>query len=144
MRTLALFVLALAQFTSLAANADETSYICVADSATGFLFQNGEWRSQHFRTDSKFIVRPGNDSIPERGDPWVVVRLGETYSIARCDGFDAESGWLNSCSGWLGDLKFNRKTLKYLRTYTAGYVNADPGKENDNNPLIEIGRCSAM
>ena len=62
--------------------------------------------------------------------------------MAKCDEF-TENGYLN-CYG-LETLKFNKKNLGFLLTYSVGYVTAGIiGVEGEDNPAMTIGKCSPM
>jgi hypothetical protein len=136
----AALTLSLAPYCVAAAD-EQPTYLCIVDLATGFNFVSGNWKSVNFPPGAKYIVRPA------RGDElklsrWVVVAFGEERSMARCEEFN-QYGWLVGCNG-IQEFKFNKETLKFLTAYLIGYVRTEPGKENDNTPSIEMGKCSRI
>lgn len=61
-----------------------------------------------------------------------------------------ENGFLN-CSG-IGSFTFNRTNLRFMSTFTLGYVHDVPGRkgqssygnEGDSTPHMSIGHCKAI
>ena len=47
-----------------------------------------------------------------------------------------------NCNLFLGEVIFDKKTLRYLKTYLPGYV--DGVESNANTPNIMIGKCSPL
>lgn len=113
----------------------QSSYLCIATATTGFSYNNSskEWLSTSFKTsDDKYILKKNRE-----GWEW---SLFGSKSGMQCGEIN-EYGWL-VCSLWFGSLQFNKNNLRYLRTYDAGYV--DGKNNNENTPLISIGKCTPL
>ncbi|MDM7950090.1 hypothetical protein [Hydrogenophaga sp.] len=143
-------VLALALLLPVMASA-ATSYLCVADKATGMGFDkaSGVWEVRTFRADSKYLVSEATEREEAiYAAKWLVKKMGSSSPTLLCPEGFSEIGFL-FCEN-LGEFKFNRKSGRYLRSYTMGYFNDMPGKagplraEGDDTPAIEIGKCSPI
>jgi hypothetical protein len=113
----------------------QSSYLCIADATTGFRYDNNskEWVKTSFKTaDEKYILKKNQEG-------WEWLEFGSKTGM-QCGEIN-EYGWLH-CTLWVGSLKFNKNNLRYLRTYDAGYV--DGKNNNDNTPVISIGKCSPL
>ena len=128
--------------------ASAESWLCIPDMATGFRYDKilRKWTQSTFQTDGERMI------IKKASDPQVRYEVREfgkddTLPLARCQKDFTEYGFLK-CEGILSEFKFNKKNMRYIRTYLAGYVEIIPGntfmKEGNDTPLIEIGRCSAI
>ena len=108
-------------------------YICLAEQATGFINRDGKWESTNFKATSKFLVTH---------DPDVTLDIAEfgkspsIYATWQCS-IQPGGGW---CANLFGQFTFVTYTLRYTRTFVAGF-NFDDGAVT---PLIEIGSCSKL
>jgi hypothetical protein len=135
--------LALSAVAFCVAAADEQStFLCISDAATGFHFASGKWESARFNAGQKYIVRPAKEDELKAWGQWVVVPFDEASPMAGCKEFN-QYGWLTGCDG-LQQFRFNRETLRFVTAYLIGYVRTEPGKENENTPSMEIGKCSPL
>jgi len=138
-----LLLIALLAFSSAASG----EYLCVAEEATGFMFDKTR-RATEFNVDSsKFTIRKYKEDeywMRMRKGPgydYGVFKLGEEEDGARyrCHGPSLDSF---VCEGPSGDFNFALDYGRFVRTYTVGYWN---GQDNNKNNLrIEIGRCSKI
>ena len=122
--------------TSAPLNAEEL-YLCVPDQATGFSFDESlhRWKSVNLvAEDVKFIIRRVASSQS-------AISIGSTksnYEECRSNiGFVSSNETYFKCI--FGEFLFNRTTGRFIRTYTAGYIDGHDNKEN--TPAILIGRC---
>lgn len=126
-----LFVLLWLGFCSLAA-ADE-AYICMVDKSTGFkLSSTGRWEEASFYPDeSKYLLK-------KKGAGWEWSKFGDKFGMP-CPAFN-KHGLLN-CDLLFGAVRVQRDTLRFIKTYTVGYIDGDqPG----NTPSIGIGKCTPL
>lgn len=126
------------------------SYLCASDLTTGFS-PSGDgktWVTSKFKAEDKFIIARAEDVQKTAGFVWVVKPIGSKTIHFACKADFSEHGYLQ-CEG-MGQFQFNRKTNRFLRTYTFGYVNDGAVNDNPlmapgaNTPYIEIGRCSQL
>lgn len=126
----------------------QSSYLCAEDMIAGFSFDRGEhrWKRAEFRAEAKYIVTRSTE--PSR--KWEVNETGSSIPIALCKNDFDEDGKIR-CVGFGQDFLFNRKSLRFLKTYTVGYWNEDalraivPARsEGDDTPGMAIGRCTAL
>ena len=144
MRILTVILVALVVPAAVAQDDEPDQYLCIADQATGFIYEDGSWRSANFDVgDNKYIVRRAkeSDGILAEGKEWGYVAFG-TQNFVGCD----QVGPAFTCSpfgqGLLGNFVVNLSTLRYQRYYPFGYTNG--GDSPDDTPLIEIGKCSPL
>jgi hypothetical protein len=132
-----IFILLFSLFFSFNTFAQQ-SYICVADSSSGFAFNKTtkKWYPTTFDVkNAKYVL-----SLKDR--TWNWKEIGEEFSMTQCGEFD-KNGYL-SCDGMLR-LMFNKKTLRFLLTYEIGYVNVGIiGTDGGDTPNMTIGKCSPM
>jgi hypothetical protein len=119
----------------------ETTYICVADKSAGFLYDQRQktWNTATFNvSDSKYTLSQNSGS-------WKWKKIGEqSNSPIECEKQFTEYGYLNCNSGFT-DIQFNKKNLRYIKIYRVGYVNVGIiGKDGEDTPNIEIGKCSPV
>ena len=123
-------------------------YLCIADMATGFKYNQDDksWEGSGFRVkDSRYLISP-----LENNAAYNVKRYGQTGVMSRCkDGFN-EIGNL-FCKGTF-DISFNKNNGRFVLTHTFGYFNVLPDSKDDSElirksdqesatPFIEIGMC---
>ena len=149
------------------------SYLCIADKATGFAFQDGDWVSNEFNVgDEKYILRERSNKEMEQARE-VVETLKEVFEEIEAEdlglatnepvdyllnsthvvlqhGFDDVPLYLCryvsitgsfKCNGIKGKFLFSTKSGRFTMTHLAGYWR---GKDNDQTPIMYIGRCSKI
>src|SRR5438477_6773872 len=92
------------------------SYVCIADQSTGHVFNHStkSWQQTSFNITGKKYLLKGDGKI------WTWGAFGETY-VMKC--MEINSAGYVFCSDGFGDVRFNRKTLRYQSVYFIGYVN---------------------
>jgi len=111
----------------------QDAYLCLPKSATGFSYvqNSSSWEITTFNiSDNKYLLK-------NKSGKWSWDKFGSNFPKSCID--------LNQkimCNLLVGEVIFDKKTLRYLRTYIPGYV--DGIANNDNTPLIEIGTCSSL
>ena len=115
-------------------------YLCVADLATGFIYDKGskQWVITKFNTDdSKFVVAPSQE-----GEQFMysVSRIGSDYFLFSCENGFSTGGYLQ-CSTGGGTFEMNGIHGRYTRTSSWGYFTEYLGVDI-GSPLVEIGKCS--
>jgi hypothetical protein len=113
----------------------QDAYLCVPSKITGFSYNSSTklWEQTSFRIgdEKKLLKKVGNQ--------WEWRSFGKQFG-QKC-GQMSDYGWIN-CDLIFGTMRFNKNELRYLETYTAGYID---GKNNDDNtPAITIGTCSPL
>jgi len=152
MKNLFLSVLALLLVTNSSTSAE--SFLCVADKATGFKFNevHKNWEQATFNvSDMKYIIRnPSADDTligSAKNQAFVGLEVGGKFPIIFCkDDFDS-NGLLFCNYNISGEFRMNKNLGRFILYYQVGYVGdaINPGaKEKDNDPGIVIGRCSPM
>ena len=149
------------------------SYLCIADKATGFAFQDGDWASNEFNVgDEKYILRERSNKEMEQARE-VVETLKEVFKEVEAEDLGLGTNepvdyFLNSthvvlqhgaddfplyhcryvpitgsfkCNGIKGKFLFSTKSGRFTMTHLAGYWR---GKDNDQTPIMYIGRCSKI
>jgi hypothetical protein len=114
------------------------SWLCVADSATGFSFEKGQWRPTNFVTAKKYLLAEGEVPHRNRQLKYQWKEMGQSVG-SECD--ERNSYGSIRCD-FPHHVVFNAQTLRYLKWYPYGYV--DGADNNQNTPHIEIGRCSPL
>src|SRR5688572_8391244 len=98
--------------------ADE-SFLCVADHATGFAFENDQWSPSTFKADQKYVVTRNKNS----GVAWEVKQLGSSFPLSTC-----EDGFLRSiilnCTG-IFEFRMHKLNGRFIVSSTLGYWNDD-------------------
>ena len=117
---------------------EQKKWLCIADMTTGFAFENGKWARVDFLTeDNRFIVSR-KQVVGSTKVRYHVTKFGEKFG-RQCDpDFPNEQGFL-FCEG-VANFKINTNTGRYMRVYPFGFI--DGIDNNNNTPLIEIGKCS--
>lgn len=111
----------------------QDAYLCLPKSATGFSYvqNSNSWEITTFNvSDDKYLLK-------NKSGKWFWNKFGNENPRSCKD--------VNQriiCNFQVSEVIFDKKTLRYLKTYIAGYV--DGIANNDNTPLIEIGTCTAL
>ncbi|CAN1517817.1 hypothetical protein MCEMSEM23_00987 [Rhabdaerophilaceae bacterium] len=130
---------------------EQERWLCVTDAATGFSFdlESKRWRATHFRSEDKWIIRrPDENDISRlkrmrqaKTPQWIVAHFGGGQTGGFCsDDFREDE---LTCGIFFGQLKFNRKLLRFITTVDFGYV-TPVEIEGTDTPYMQIGRCSAF
>ena len=113
-------------------------YLCVPDQAAGFIFDQSSrrWKSVNLRSEGeKYIIK----QVSFSKNALSIVSAQASYEECRSDnGFENSNEAYFECI--FGEFKFNRITGRFIRTFTAGYIDGLDNKEN--TPAILIGRCT--
>lgn len=131
-KKITLMALALCATTNLLAQ----DYLCIATSAAGFVSNptTKKWERAFFKIeDEKNVLKKGPNGYEWRD-------FGKSSGLL-CEGTFNENGYLR-CNVFYGSVIFNKKTLRYLETYTSGYV--DGVDSNVNTPHMKIGNCTPI
>jgi len=114
----------------------QNSYLCVPTSSTGFKFDSNtkKWNSTFLSNDLKQILIKTDSG-------WQWRDFGRNWGL-KCD-LKFEDDGLIICPVFYGEVKFNKKTLRYIQTYTAGYVEGIDNNKPDT-PGMTIGTCSPL
>ena len=112
----------------------QDTYLCIPSSATGFSFtqKTNRWEETSFNIkEKKFLLK-------KKTGQWQWSNFGETAEYM-CK----ESGQTSiNCNEFFGEVIFNKKTLRFLKTYLPGYV--DGVESNADTPHMMIGKCSPL
>lgn len=126
------------------------SYLCVEEQSTGYQFNKSRkiWQQTSFKPTGKYLVKPNTDATHK--GKWIVTEIGRADPSYRSE-YDFTSTGALRCEGLVGEFMMNRKSLRFLRTYSLGYwTDAILGEaegsfvEGHNTPLISIGQCSTL
>ena len=117
-------------------------FLCIADMATGFVYENDKWKIAIFNiSDSRHIVRRTKPDDYRQEVPWVWGKFGERLLHGFCETDVNENGTL-FCRGAGQEFKLNVRTLRYQISYSLGYV--DGLDSPADAPYIAIGKCSSL
>ena len=112
----------------------QDTYLCIPSSATGFSFtqKTNRWEETSFNiVEKKFLLK-------KKAGQWQWSNFGETYENM-CQ---ERSQTSINCNLIFGEVIFDKKTLRFLKTYLPGYV--DGIETNANTPHMLIGKCSPL
>ncbi|MBI2724925.1 MAG: hypothetical protein HYX42_01615 [Polaromonas sp.] len=114
------------------------NYLCIPDQSTGFRFDttSNTWQTAQFNVkNSKYL-------LSKKAAKWQWKEFSKTSST-ECSGDFNEYGFLR-CDH-MERIIVNRDSLRFQIIYPIGYVVSKSVKDqNQDNPSIEIGRCSAL
>ena len=126
-------------------------YLCVADMATGFSYNDGAWRSGGLKASEKYLVHRSDASgaIGIKAAKWYVSEFGSKSAAAVCyDDFDKSGNLFCKQQDRFDvdyvDFRMNKNSLRFLYAYLAGYWDREAGTEAGDTPYLAIGRCSPM
>ncbi|MDX0499010.1 hypothetical protein GOC68_22475 [Sinorhizobium medicae] len=135
-----LLAVILALFPSASAYGANTLF-CAAERSTGFVPENGEWKSADFKTqNSKLLIAP--TKIP---DNYEIKEVGQKTPRHTCvrNKFNDGTYYQQMVCGGLGyGIIVNFETLRFVEVYTIGYIDND--QSGDNTPAITVGKCSEI
>lgn len=123
----------------------EDSYVCVADKATGFSFEqsSGQWMPTTFKVDGgKYLLKKG-------ATRWTWAKFGDPSFVPPVPCSVPDKAGFVFCQEF-EDIRFNTGSMRYQRYYPFGYVRGTTklsmlqGGEGSDTPLIEIGTCSIL
>jgi len=112
----------------------QQAYICLANDSTGFSYNTttNSW------VKTGFDVSDRKKLLKKVGSGWEWSSFGSNYA-EKCGAIN-NYGLLN-CDLLLGSIRFNKNTLRFIETYTVGYLDGD---KNGDTPHITIGKCSPL
>lgn len=126
------------------------SWLCILEGVTGVSFntQNRQWRTTHFSNRTRYLIRPPTSEdrqiFSNPSVEFVAIEFGTQIPDAPCLTSGRAPNRRIYCDGGLSRFIFSPDTLRFLMFYEAGFVNAQPGKENDNTPAVGFGFCSPL
>jgi hypothetical protein len=124
-------------------NAFAEQFLCVPDKATGFYYDKVTNKWDYTKINSNnFIISPSNDGQYA----YTFTEVGYKGPTPGWCERDFNNAGMLFCTGFHGDLKFNRVNRRYLRVFSDAYITVGiaPLKETDENsgmPMVEIGKC---
>ncbi|MET0025910.1 MAG: hypothetical protein ABW085_16800 [Sedimenticola sp.] len=136
------------------AQAAEQKYLCIADGATGFRYDETakSWGVVTYSTESlRYIVAKAKGSYAKHSK-YTITRIGDSYAIQTCKKDFSESGLL-VCDDELGYRMFsmNSRNLRYAQSSSGLYPHAGMqlgevlvSDSNADAPYVEIGKCSPL
>lgn len=125
------------------AAAPAQSWLCIADKATGFIYERGQWVSADFKPE-KFVLK----RAPYFDCSDVKVENCKTTEAYQWISFGSESGEPCSfheetivCGTAFSRTFLYRKTLRFSHFYFVGYIDGDKGGDT---PSVTIGKCTTL
>ena len=121
---------------------EPTAYLCIPDACTGFKpTDSGKWVIERFNVEGMQYL------LSEKEGKWQWQKFGGrslTHPLSKCNTFD-EYGFL-ICQYLMDEIRFNKKTLRFMVTFPMGYVTSDieTDKTLDDTPFIMIGTCTPL
>ena len=122
--------------------AELNSFLCIAEGSGGLIYNKATKKLEgtKFKTETKLVVRETEDY------KWSVKQFGSDFELAYngCDERIFENKRLYLvCDIYGGQLVFHIKELRFVKTYTAGYI-IEPDTTTFDTPHIEAGDCSQI
>ncbi len=111
--------------------AEERTYICSAEEATGYDYTNGRWLRERFRPDAKYQVKYSDSA-------WSVYEYQTESESDICELMDED---VLKCE-INGEFIMNFSTLKFSVTNTAPYVHST--RRNRESVILVLGECLSM
>ena len=151
----AILLLGVIAFGAQAPHAPPKQYLCVADQAVGFKFEENRWQDAVFRTDNKYVLAP-SDGVVRPKSFYLVRPLGKSSALPDfvCGPDQIHgNGASFDCRGVGGHFLFSSRNGRYIiASVNMSYVDvgspsAGGGKitdESADSPYLEIGRCSLL
>lgn len=113
----------------------QNSYLCLPNSSAGFSYNNASKKWER----SFFNVGDTKNLLNKSAKGWVWSEFGEKGGYA-CK--EPKDGSVIRCDLILGELIFDKKTQRYIKTYVVGYT--DGRDDNNNTPNMTIGSCTPL
>lgn len=111
----------------------EETYVCLAYRSAGFSLDATEtWVVREFDVNNEEHI------LRSKANRWEWVKPGEANGVV-CPPFD-RSGYMQ-CNYGYGSLFISKRTMRYIETYTVGYVE---GNKKSANPSITLGECTLI
>lgn len=110
------------------------SFICIEEQKTGYLFSDGEWVASRFQLGKWLVSTEENGKVSKFGTNYI--RFPSTFG--KCRVYDSEL----ECSGPSGNFRMSFNTMRFLSSYSIGYVRGD--FEHNDTPNLAIGTCAPM
>ena len=121
-------------------------FVCTVEQSAGLTFDKNTkvWSGSALRSTGKFLITKPDAEQSKAGLVWIVKDIQANTAMSACENDFNATGYLK-CKGF-GEFTFNRKNLRFLRSYTFGYVTDGVeetrwGEEGSNTPMLEAGRC---
>ena len=112
-------------------------WLCIADSATGFSYEKGQWLPRKFNVENeKWILEKRIDARKNNKSKYFLKKYGKKFIWSSCK--KGNHNWI-TCKK-VNDFLMNTKTKRYIMTYKGSY--AYGRDEIGDTPFIEIGKCS--
>ena len=138
-------LLAMSNTAALAAE----GFVCTSEHSAGVTYSKTTrlWSGGALRATGKLLIARPSLEQSKAGLSWIVKDIQQNLAVLACTNDFNAKGYLQ-CKGF-GELTFNRVNLRFLRTYTSGYVTdgieeSRWGEEGANTPMVEIGKCTPL
>ena len=140
------------------------NYLCIADAAGGVRFDEASknWVPAKFTSGDRYILSLKAGSLEDNGfneismtyfitfephgsnyDNFMKSCWTKSNALRKINPFmNFAPGGFVSCDLVNGDLKINFENLRFLSTYTSGFV--DGYDNGGNTPFVQIGTCSKI
>lgn len=122
--------------------------MCSSEIAAGLVYDKSSktWQATTLITDAKYLVTKSTNPKASLE----VRQFGDKTAVAFCKEDFSQNGHLY-CAGFWQNFYFNRKDLRFIRTYFAGYWNEKDSqsfypnyKEGDDTPAVIGGKCVSL
>jgi hypothetical protein len=126
-------------------------WLCERTSVTGFAYDAAQrrWHQSSFRPEGRFLISAQRRQDVSSGFQWAFGKIGDALILASWCGNEFLAGTFLHCRGLTGEVHFNRRNNRYIRSVATGYFNVAPGlnditDETSDTPILEIGSCSQL
>jgi hypothetical protein len=130
-------------FQSSIAQAAPETLLCIGELRTGFIIEEGKWRSAKFGVDdARLLVKPVKQHVGILGEQvnYEVYEMGSKSPLVECYRSGKSDQML--CGGLLIGMVVNFSSYRFQRFYGHGYLSGlDDGKDT---PTLTIGKCSPL
>jgi hypothetical protein len=124
-------------------------FVCTTEHAAGIGYDTTTktWSGSRFLASGNYLITTPDPEQSKAGLKWIVKDIQSGMGVSGCESDFDKSGYL-TCKAF-GEFIFNKKSQRFLRTYTFGYVTDGVedkrwGIEGKNTPMIEVGRCTSL
>jgi len=128
---------------SVLAEKEQKNYLCIAETSGNIAFNDdtGKWEGSNSEAGNKFLLKINDKEYLSFAA--TVTNFGQKKPMFIClKGDEHTYAKSQICKGFYGRFVYSLETLRFLRSYLAGYID---GKDNNNNtPYIQIGTCSPL
>ena len=102
------------------------NYLCISDSANGYVIKDGSYEPAKFETGKRFVVSTDNRSVTKMGR--------STPDHINCEDYSNRF----FCSSQFGQFLMSKDHLKFMRYITTWAYVFNVGEDT---PHIEVGTC---